>query len=270
MTTVHRTAAPNTVGATEHPIHLHRRSETRTVPGVPQDAPLVTASGVRCSNCAMRNICMPEGLDADAYAKLDAVICTSRRVHRGEALYRAGDAFHNLYAVRLGSFKTVVAHPDGREQVTRFDLAGEALGLDGVYTDEHTCDAIALEDSVVCIIPFHLLELLCREVRLLQRHVHKMMSGEIVRESGQMMLLGNMRADERVAAFLLNISQRMKQRGYSASEFQLRMSREELGSYLGMKLETVSRTLSRFQREALISAAGRRVRLLDIAGLKAI
>ncbi|MCP1118981.1 helix-turn-helix domain-containing protein [Robbsia andropogonis] len=270
MTTAHRFAAPESIGTTEHPIRIHRRSETRPAQADPSDSTLVTTSRVRCSNCAMRNICMPEGLDANAYAKLDAVICTSRRVRRGEALYRSGEAFHNLYAVRLGSFKTVVAHPDGREQVTRFDLAGEALGLDGVYTDEHTCDAIALEDSVVCIIPFHLLELLCREVRLLQRHVHKMMSGEIVRESGQMMLLGNMRADERVAAFLLNISHRMKQRGYSASEFQLRMSREELGSYLGMKLETVSRTLSRFKRDALIAATGRRVRLLDIPRLEAI
>ncbi len=229
-----------------------------------------TDQAVRCSNCSMRNICMPSGLDADAYAKLDAVICTSKRVRRGDALYRSGTAFNNIYAVRAGSFKTVVNHPDGREQVTRFDIAGEALGLDGVYTDQHTCDAIALEDSVVCIIPFHLLELLCREVRVMQRHVHKMMSGEIVRESGQMMLLGNMRADERVAAFLLNISQRMKARGYSSTEFNLRMSREELGSYLGMKLETVSRTFSRFHREALIDAHGRLVRILDIERLKAV
>lgn len=238
--------------------------ETREVGAEPTD------QAVRCSNCSMRNICMPNGLDADAYAKLDAVICTSKRVRRGDALYRSGTPFNNIYAVRAGSFKTVVNHPDGREQVTRFDIAGEALGLDGVYTDQHTCDAIALEDSVVCIIPFHLLELLCREVRVMQRHVHKMMSGEIVRESGQMMLLGNMRADERVAAFLLNISQRMKARGYSSTEFNLRMSREELGSYLGMKLETVSRTFSRFQREALIAAQGRLVRILDMERLKAV
>jgi CRP/FNR family transcriptional regulator len=229
-----------------------------------------TDQAVRCSNCSMRNICMPSGLDADAYAKLDAVICTSKRVRRGEALYRAGAPFQSIYAVRVGSFKTVVTHTDGREQVTGFDLAGEALGLDGVFTEHHTCDAIALEDSVVCIIPFHLLELLCREVRVMQRHVHKMMSGEIVRESGLMMLLGNMRADERVAAFLLNISQRMKARGYSPVEFNLRMTRDELGSYLGMKLETVSRTFSRFQREALIDARGRLVKILDVERLKAV
>ncbi|MCY0389213.1 helix-turn-helix domain-containing protein [Robbsia sp. Bb-Pol-6] len=233
-------------------------------------ADLPTEQSGRCSSCAMRNICMPAGLDAQAYARLDEVICTSRRVARGDSLFRAGTPFHSIYAVRVGSFKTVVAHPDGRQQVTRFDLAGDALGLDGIHDDRHTCDAIALEDSVVCIIPFHRLETLCSEVRAMQRHLHKMMSGEIVRESGLMMQLGNMRADERVAAFLLNISQRMKARGYSPTEFNLRMTRDELGSYLGMKLETVSRMFSRFQREALIDARGRLVRILDLERLKAV
>lgn len=224
----------------------------------------------RCSSCTMRDICMPPGLDAHAYEKIDAVICTSKRVMRGEALYRAGTPFTNLYAVRVGSMKTVTTLADGLEQITRFDLTGDALGFDGVYNDVHTCDAIALENSVVCIIPFPLLELLCREVRVMQRHVHKMMSGEIVRESGQMLMLSTMRAEQRVAAFLLSISQRMKVRGYSASEFNLRMTREELASYLGMKIETVSRSFSRLQREALIDVHGRLVHILDMDRLKAL
>lgn len=257
----------NSVAKPRTPIAVIKAALARTVQesgAVPID------QAVRCSNCAMRNICMPPGLDADAYEQLETVICTSKRVRRGENLYRSGAPFQSIYAVRVGSFKTVVTHSDGREQVIGFDLAGDALGLDGVFTEQHTCDAVALEDSVVCIIPFHLLEMLCREVGLMQRHVHKMMSGEIVRESGLMMLLGNMRADERIAAFLLNISQRMKVRGYSSTEFNLRMTRDELGSYLGMKLETVSRTFSRFQREALIDARGRQVKILDMERLKAI
>ena len=224
----------------------------------------------RCSSCALRNICLPEGLDTADYALLESVICTSKRVQRGEALYKNGDAFSNIYVVRVGSFKTVVNHPDGREQVTRFDITGESLGLDGVYANQHSCDAIALEDSTVCIISFERLEALCSQIKLMQRHVHRLMSGEIVRTAGQMMLLGNMRADERVAAFLLNISARMKSRGYSATEFNLRMSRAELASYLGMKLETVSRMFSRFQKDKLINTHGRAVRILDMDGLGSV
>lgn len=218
----------------------------------------------------MRNICIPSGLDAPTCEKLDAVISVTRRVARGEALFRAGDPFRELYAVRAGSFKTVVTHVDGRVQVTGFDIGGEALGLDGVYTERHTCEAIALEDSLVCVIPFHLLELLCREVKTMQRHVHKMMSGEIVRESGLMLMLGNMRAEERVAAFLLSLSRRMKARGFSASDFQLRMTREDLGSYLGMKIETVSRTFSKLHRQHVIDTHGRHVRILDMDALQRV
>lgn len=228
------------------------------------------ARPVGCSNCAMRAVCMPAGLSQDELDRLDEIVCLSRRVSRGEALYRTGDTFANLYAVRAGSFKTVITHDDGREQVTGFAIAGEPLGMDGISDEEHGCDAIALEDSVVCVIPFHLLEMLCRESRVVQRHVHRMMSSEIVRESALMMLLGNMRAEERVASFLLGLSKRMQARGYSPKEFTLRMTRDELGSFLGMKLETVSRTFSKLQRQALIATQGKHVQILDESGLRQI
>jgi CRP/FNR family transcriptional regulator len=172
--------------------------------------------------------------------------------------------------VRAGSFKTIVMHRDGREQVTGFHLAGDALGLDGVSTGHHSCDSIAIEDSHVCIIPFHLLESLCRELKGVQQHVHRMMSSEIVRESVLMMLLGTMSAEQRVAAFLLNLSTRLKARGYSPAEFYLRMTREEIGSYLGMKLETVSRMFSKFQREGLVDTRGKQIHILDLDGLERI
>jgi len=221
-------------------------------------------------NCALRHICMPSDLSVGDFVKLDTIISSSRAVKRGEALYRAGDAFQSIYAVRSGSFKTVVVHRDGREQVTGFHMPGEPLGMDGISMEIHSCDAIALEDSSICIIPFHLLELLCRELKVMQHHVHKMMSGEIVRESGLMMLLGNMSADERVAAFLLNISTRLASRGYSPLEFNLRMTRDEMGSYLGMTLETVSRMFSKFQKQHLIEAQGKKIRITDLAALKLV
>jgi len=225
-------------------------------------------TGARCSTCTMQRVCMPSGLSPDEYQRLDALICSTRVVRRGETLYRSGDAFHSVYAVRSGCFKTVVMHRDGIEQVTGFHLAGDALGLDGVSSDSHSCDAIALEDSVVCIIPFDLLELLCREVRAIQHHVHRLMSSEIVRESNLMMLLGTMSAEQRVAAFLLNISTRMKARGYSPAQFVLRMTREEIGSYLGLKLETVSRMFSKLQKAGVLDARGKEVQILDQAGLE--
>jgi CRP/FNR family transcriptional regulator, anaerobic regulatory protein len=232
----------------------------------PAHAP-ATHAKIQCSNCGMRGICMPFGLTSADFSRLDAIVRSSRTVRRGETLYRAGTPFSNIYAVRTGSFKTVARHRDGREQVIGFHIAGEPLGLDGVCSEEHVCDAVALEDSAICVIPFHLLELLCREISLLQQHVHKMMSGEIVREAGLMMLLGNMCAEERVATFLLNMSQRLAARGYSPSEFILRMTREEIGSYLGLKLETISRMLSRFQKQAMIRVEGKQIRLLDIERL---
>ena len=151
--------------------------------------------------------------------------------------------------MRSGFFKTTLVMEDGRDQVTGFHMAGDMLGMDGIGPDQHSCNAVALEDSEVCVIPFGRLEELSREIDVLQQHFHKVMSREIVREHGVMLLLGSMRAEERLAAFLLNLSQRFTSRGYSPSEFNLRMTREEIGSYLGLKLETVSRVFSKFQED---------------------
>jgi CRP/FNR family transcriptional regulator len=185
-------------------------------------------------------------------------------------LFRTGDAFQSLYAVRTGFFKTCLSAQDGRDQVTGFQMSGELLGLDGISAERHTCDAVALEDSTVCVIPYSQLEGLSQEVSELQRVFHKIMSREIVRDHDVMLLLGSMRAEERLAAFLLNLTQRLHLRGFSRSEFILRMTREEIGSYLGLKLETVSRTFSRFQAEGLLEVRQRQIRIIDQEGLRRI
>jgi CRP/FNR family transcriptional regulator, anaerobic regulatory protein len=223
---------------------------------------------VACSNCNLREICLPVGMSSEQLDRLDSLVATRRSVGRGESLFHAGDAFASLYAVRTGFFKTCVASEDGREQVTGFQMGGELLGLDGIGTDRHTCDAIALEDSQVCIIPFHQLEDLSRELSDLQRQFHKIMSREIVRDHGVMLLLGSMRAEERLAAFLLNLTQRLRTRGFSSSELVLRMTREEIGSYLGLKLETVSRAFSKFQDDGLLEVRQRQIRVLDPVALQ--
>ncbi|WP_398309548.1 fumarate/nitrate reduction transcriptional regulator Fnr [Zoogloea sp.] len=223
-----------------------------------------------CSQCNLRELCLPFGLDPGEVNQLDELVGSRRKIKRQQHLYRSGDTFEAIYAIRAGSFKTDVILEDGRDQVTGFQMTGEVLGLDGISTEQHSCNAIALEDSEVCVIPFSRLEELSRQVESLQHQFHKIMSREIVRDHGVMMLLGSMRAEERLAAFLLNMSQRFTARGFSPSEFHLRMTRDEIGSYLGLKLETVSRAFSRFQDEGLVAVQQKHIRILDTPGLKRI
>jgi len=229
-----------------------------------------TTIRVACSNCNMRELCMPVGLNTDELDRIDELVATRRKIKRGGVLFRNGDKFSALYAIRTGFFKTCVTTDDGRDQVTGFQMAGEIIGLDGIVQDQHTCDAVALEDAEVCVMPYDKIEDISRDVKALQHHVHKIMSREIVREHGVMLLLGSMRAEERLAAFLLNLVQRLHARGFSQSELVLRMTREEIGSYLGLKLETVSRTFSKFVEDGIIEVKQRYVRILSPDALKQI
>ncbi len=223
---------------------------------------------VACSNCNLRELCMPMGLSENDLERLDEVVATRRKIKRGSTLFSNGEKFTSLYAIRNGFFKTCLASEDGRDQVTGFQMAGEIIGLDGIVNDQHSCDAVALEDAEVCVMPFDRIEEISREVTALQHHVHKIMSREIVREHGVMLLLGSMRAEERLAAFLLNLVQRLHSRGFSQSELVLRMTREEIGSYLGLKLETVSRTFSKFAEDGIVEVKQRHVKILDAEALQ--
>ena len=226
------------------------------------------ATHVACSNCNLRDLCLPVDLSPEEMSRLDALVTTRRKVLRGGHLFSSGDPFSSLFTVRTGFFKTAVTTPDGRDQVTGFQMAGEIIGLDGLAQGHYSCDAIALEDSEVCLMPFERVEEFSRAIPALQQHVHRVMSREIVREHGVMMLLGSMRAEERLATFLLNLVQRLHARGFSQSELVLRMTREEIGSYLGMKLETVSRTFSKFAEAGVVEVKQRHVRILDTDALE--
>lgn len=221
----------------------------------------------QCSSCHLKDLCLPLGMTGKELQHLDGLVFSRRRIKAGDALYSEGDRFRFIYAVRSGTFKSGLALRDGRDQVTGFHIAGELMGLDGIAQGTHASTATALEDGEVCAIPYaHLSELSSVNINIHQA-VSRLMSREIVREHSLMMLLGSMNAEERLAAFLLNLSQRLKARGYSATEFHLRMSRAEIGSYLGMKLETVSRTFSAFQAQRLLDVDKRHIRILDLAGL---
>jgi CRP/FNR family transcriptional regulator len=221
-----------------------------------------------CSTCSLHELCLPTGLGESDMDRLDRIIVRRRRVARDDSLYCMDDPFTHLYAIRLGHFKTHQVSADGAEQITGFQMTGELLGMDAISTGLHHSYAIALEDSEVCEIPFARLEELFAEMPTLLRHFHRTMSEEITRDHGTMLLLGNMRAEQRFANFLVNLSSRYKARGYSANGFQLRMSREDIGNYLGLTIESISRLLSRFKTQGRLKVSNREIELLDLPGLK--
>ena len=217
-----------------------------------------------CADCASHGWCLPAALDATATTLLDRLSVHTRFIGRGGAVYCSGTAFHSLYAIRSGFVKSTMTLDDGRERVTGLHMSGELIGMDAINTGKYLCEAIALEDSSVCAIPFTELECLTRDIPALQQYLHRMMSREIAHDYGVMLLLGSMRAEERVAVFLTNLSKRYAARGYSATRINLLLKRDEIGSYLGLKLETVSRVLSRFQQSQLITVEHRDVEIKDL------
>jgi CRP/FNR family transcriptional regulator, anaerobic regulatory protein len=240
---------------------------------IPVRSPIVLTSemppqAVSCSSCYLRNMCLPSGLTADKLPEMDELTQVKRKVARGAALYRTGDIFDSLYAVRSGSFKSVGIARAGQEKVTGLHLPGEMMALDAISRRTHCYDAVALEDSEVCVVPYTRLTALAMRLPELQGQLLRMLSGDIVRDQGLMLLLGGMDAKQRVAAFLLSLSKRYQRLGYAANRFSLRMTREEIGSYLGVALATVSRLLSRLQTEGMISINQREVELKDVERLR--
>ncbi|MBO9535454.1 fumarate/nitrate reduction transcriptional regulator Fnr [Herbaspirillum sp.] len=239
---------------------------------LPRSAPGATVQALRasCSACGMHQLCLPMGLDQGDMQRLEQVISRRRKVRRDETLYRVNDKFDMLYAIRLGHFKTFQHNLNGGQQITGFQMAGELLGMDAIGAGHHLCEAVALEDSEVCEIPFSNLEDLFRDMPMLLRQFHRMMSLEISREQRVMLTLGSMTAQQKMAAFLVNLSSRYMSRGYSSTRFQLRMTREEIGNYLGLAVESVSRLLSGFKKTGVIDVNHRELELLDLPALRSI
>ncbi|MBD3609764.1 MAG: fumarate/nitrate reduction transcriptional regulator Fnr [Gammaproteobacteria bacterium] len=222
---------------------------------------------VACQNCSLHQLCLPMGVDGEDLQKLDEIIKRRRPVKRGDDLFQVGDGFRAIYAVRSGSIKTYTPTHDGQEQVTGFHLPGEILGLDAISNSIHPCTAKSLETSSVCEIPFDRLEELGHQIPSLQRQMFKVMSREIFEEESHMLLLGKRNAEERLAAFLLSVSRRFKRRGFSDTEFNLSMSRNDIGNYLGLAVETVSRMFTRFQDDGVVEVDRKSVKILDMERL---
>lgn len=230
-----------------------------------EKAKVVSLASIKaaCEECSLRELCLPLGLGKEDLSTLGAMVKRTRVLKKGEFIYRMGEPLTSLYAVRSGSAKTCEISATGEVQITGFHLAGELLGVDGISAERHHCDAVALENTEVCEIPFEKLEELARKIPGLQHQLFKILSREIVQDGELLLMLGKMNAEERLAACLLSFSRRFVQLGYSGSEFKLSMSRQDLGDYLGLALETVSRLFSRFQDEGLLSVDGRQIRILN-------
>jgi len=229
------------------------------------------AATAGCTACRARSQCLTPGLDAETLRRIESRLVTTRRkVPAGAALFRTGDRLGALYAIRTGSFKTQACTPRGREHVTAFRLPGDLLGLDAIATSRHGADAVALEDSEVCVIPADRLHDLALEVPALQAALHRAMSREIVRQKRALAQLGSMSSAQRVAAFLLDFSERLNADGDPPSSFALAMRRNEVSSHLGLEIETVCRTVAKLQAAGLIRVRQRVVRIVDRDGLAAI
>ena len=238
----------------------------------PNSANVISLANLKaaCGECSLKNLCLPLNLGTDDMRALEATVKSNRKLSKGEFLYRVGDPFRSLFAIRSGSTKNCEITTDGSVQITGFHLAGELLGMDAISSEQHPSDVVALETTEICELPFDKLETLARELPSLQHQLLRLMSREIADEEIQLVMLGRMKAEERLATFLLSFSRRLQKLGNSSSVLRLPMSRQDLGDYLGLALETVSRLFSRFQEEKLITVQGRNIKLLDAGRLKNI
>lgn len=225
---------------------------------------------VACRNCSLGMLCLPVGLVPEDVEQLDGIVKRSRPLHRGDHLFRNGDRFRSLFVVKTGSVKTFTPGEDGGEQVLGFHLPGEIIGLDAIEREQHSCSAKVLETSAICEIPFARLEDLSSSIPSLQHQMYRLLSKEIGQDTEMLLLLGKKNAEERLATFLLSLSNRFKKRGLSATDFYLSMSRHEIGNYLGLAVETVSRLFTRFQEEKLLRVERKHIQLQDLKRLESL
>jgi len=223
---------------------------------------------VSCANCSLSELCLPRGMGQAALEKLESIVKRASPLQKGEVLFRVGDEFKGIYAVRSGLVKVFATADDGEEQIVGFSLPGEMLGLDAIETQIHACSAVALETSSYCAVPFSELSEVSIEIPELQNQLFRIMSRELSSENQMLLTLGKKNSEEKVATFLLTISTRFHRLGYSENEFKLTMSRQEIGNYLGITFETVSRVFGRLQRNGIIKVNRKMIKIIDMVALK--
>lgn len=225
---------------------------------------------VACKNCSLATLCLPMGLTMEDVERLDGIVKRARPLHRGDYIFRDGEPFQSIYVIKTGSVKTYAPSAEGGEHVLGFYLPGEIIGLDAIDKGVHACSAKVLETSAICEVPFSHLDTLSSSIPSLQHQMYRLLSKEISHDMEMLLLLGKKNAEERLATFLLSMSKRLHKRGLSATDFYLSMSRHEIGNYLGLAVETVSRLFTRFQDMGLLKVNRKHVELIDLEELEAI
>jgi CRP/FNR family transcriptional regulator, anaerobic regulatory protein len=234
-----------------------------------QDASCGHDRHISCANCRLNTICLPISLHLDEIDQLNGIVQRGKPLHKGDYLYRANDPFDSVYAVRSGAVKAMTISDLGEEQITGFYLPGEIVGMDGIADNRYTNSVIALETSSVCEIPFHRMEELSLKVPNLQRHFFQLMSREITQDQQIITLLSKSSAERRIASLLLSISIRNSRRHLSANAFRLPMSRTDIGNYLGLTIETVSRIMTRLQQQDIIKVDKKEILIQNMESLVA-
>lgn len=213
-------------------------------------------------------MCIPFTLSDNELDQLDQIIERKKPIQKNQQLFKAGDKLKSLYAIRSGSIKSFTISEQGDEQITAFHLAGDLVGFDAITDDTHPSFAQALETAMVCEIPYDTLDDLSGKMPKLRQQIMRLMSDEIKGDQDMILLLSKKSAEERLAAFLANLSTRFSQRGFSSKEFRLTMTRGDIGNYLGLTVETVSRLLGRFQKSDILGVKGKDIHILDLPALK--
>ncbi|HKK15228.1 MAG TPA: fumarate/nitrate reduction transcriptional regulator Fnr [Gammaproteobacteria bacterium] len=223
-----------------------------------------------CSDCNLHELCLPRGLNLHALEQLEHTVKRTRPLQSGDHIFRAGDRFEHIYAIRSGSVKLNFIDEQGDDQIIGFYFPGEILGLDAIDKRQHICTAIALETSSYCAFPFNSITEICQTVPELQQQMFRLMSRELTQENELLLTINRKSAEVKLATFLITLSSRFHRLGYSAREFKLSMSRQEIANYLGLTIETVSRIMSRFQLEDIIIANRKQITIKNIDALREI
>lgn len=223
-----------------------------------------------CQSCGLQQLCLPAAIAGDDLKRLDEIVQARRPLERSRNLFLPGTPFHSLFVVRSGSFKSFVTNEQGETQILGFHLPGEILGLDAISSERHQCTAEALERTTVCEVPFAQLSQIALEVPDLQRQLLRVISREVMRDHEHLVMMGRRHAQERLAIFLLSLSQRYGRLKRDPGYLTLPMSRYELANYLGLVVETISRLFTRFQQIGVLEVRRKNVRILDFARLETL
>lgn len=241
---------------------------------MPHSTPIVALNlhkqSISCEKCSLSSLCLPHGLDTGELEKLEEIIEHKPLLEKGDVQYHAGDKHIALYAVRTGAFKTVMTTSGGAEQITGFYLPGELLGLDGLGSDAYICSAIALESASLCELKMESMNDICKNLSGLRGQLMHLIGGEISHDHQKLLVMGQLKGEERIAAFLLGLGHRFGKRGFSQSDFNLPMARHDIANYLGLAVETLSRMLSSLQKRGVISVKQRNITILDMDAMRVL